>query len=106
MKSSCDYFEKRHMLVCFDECKYSIDENIKSAIDNWIKYGLNPGTCTRLLLEGKYLKAYDYAHPLIKPHWKGHVVFVEKVSLKYRGKNMEKHKLSFKGKTDELGCYT
>ena len=76
--------------------KYKIDISIKEAIDNWIKLGLNPGSCTTLLLKGDYLEAYNHAHPLIKPHWDEHVAYVESLPLECRGENMKAWKKSFK----------
>ena len=66
-----------------------VDENIVQAINSWVKYGLDPGSCTRLLLEGKYNEAYLHAHPLIKPYWSDHVAYVKSLPLECRGKNMQ-----------------
>lgn len=69
---------------------YRVDESITSAIDLWIHHGIEPGSCTMLLLEGKYEEAFLHAHPLIKPHWQDHIDYVEKhVPKECRGENME-----------------
>ena len=54
-----------------------VDTNITDAIDALIKYGCQPGSCTTLLLEGKYDEAYRHAHPHIKPHWDDHIKYIE-----------------------------
>ena len=72
-----------------------VDQSIIEAIDMWIKHGLNPGSCTRLLLEGNYAQAYQHAHPIIKPYWIDHVAYVMSIHERYRGDNMQKHKDSF-----------
>ena len=73
-----------------------VDSNIREAVHVWIKYGIDPGSCTKLLLEGKYDKALLHAHPLIKPYWKDHIAYIESIPEKYRGKNMKSHKLEKK----------
>ena len=72
-----------------------IDENIKDAIDVWIKFGIYPGSCTTLLLKGEYDEALKHAHPLIKPHWKDHISYIEKIPIECRGENMESWKKKF-----------
>ena len=74
----------------------TIDENIKSAIDLWISHGLEPGSCTRLLLEGDHEEAFKHAHPLIKPFWNDHVAYIETLPLECRGENMSDWKEKFK----------
>jgi len=73
-----------------------VDENIKSAIDNWINHGLEPGSCTTLLLKGDYEEALKHAHPLIKPHWEDHIEYVESLPIKCRGPYMEEWQEKFK----------
>jgi len=68
---------------------YQIDINIKEAIDVWIEYGIDPGSCTRLLLKGEYNEAFKHAHPLIKPHWDDHIAYIETLPKECRGQNME-----------------
>lgn len=70
---------------------HRIDKNIKDAIDAWINYGLDPGSCTTLLLQGRYDEAFLHAHPLIKPHWDDLVAYVKTIPAKYRGENMQSH---------------
>lgn len=71
----------------------NIDKNIKDAIDNWILHGLSPGSCTTLLLMGKYDEAFNHAHPLIKPHWEDHIKYIESLPEICRGNNFSKWKL-------------
>jgi len=73
---------------------YRVDQNIVEAIEVWIKYGIKPGSCTTLLLEGNYDEALLHAHPLIKPHWDDHIAYIKSLPMKYRGKFMKKHKES------------
>lgn len=73
-----------------------IDKNIKEAIDLWISHGINPGSCTTLLLEGDYDEAYKHAHPLIKPHWEDHISYIQSLPMECRGKNMKSWKEKFK----------
>lgn len=68
---------------------HNVDINIIEAVDAWIKYGLNPGSCTRLLLEGKYEEAFKHAHPLIKPYWKDHIAYIETTPKECRGVHMK-----------------
>ncbi|MCP3924850.1 MAG: hypothetical protein GY714_19910 [Desulfobacterales bacterium] len=70
----------------------TVDESIISAVENWINHGLDPGSCTRLLLEGKYEEALSHAHPLIKPHWHDHIAFIQSLPEQCRGENMEEWK--------------
>jgi len=71
-----------------------VDQNIKEAVAVWIEYGINPGSCTKLLLEGKYDEAFLHAHPLIKPYWKDHIAYIETLPKECRGKNVK----TWKGK--------
>lgn len=72
-----------------------VDISIKEAIDVWISHGLDPGSCTRLLLKGDYEEAKKHAHPLILPHWDDHIAYVESIHIKYRHNNMKAWKESF-----------
>ena len=74
----------------------NIDENIIGAINNWISHGLIPGSCTELLLRGDYEEAFKHAHPLIKPHWKDHIEYIERLPMKYRGENFDIWKIKKK----------
>jgi len=71
-----------------------VDENIKQAIDVWIEHGIYPGSCTSLLLEGKYDKAFLHAHPLIKPYWDDHITYIKTLPEACRGENMKAWKES------------
>ena len=73
-----------------------IDTNIKEAIDVWISHGLEPGSCTRLMLEGDFDEAYKHAHPLIKPHWEDHIQYVLSLPKECRGENMQIWREKFK----------
>lgn len=84
---------------------YRVDQNIIEAIDLWISHGLEPGSCTTLLLKGEYDEAFLHAHPLIKPHWKDHITYVESLPDKYRGKNFESWK-EFKQNLGEEMAFT
>ena len=66
-----------------------VDLNIVEAVEIWIMYGIDPGSCARLMLEGNYKKAYKNAHVLIKPHWSDHVTYIETLPDECRGKNMK-----------------
>ena len=57
----------------------NVDTSITSAIELWYTDGLPPGSCTELLLRGRYEEAFKHAHPLIKPHWYDHIEYVETV---------------------------
>ncbi|MCK5015905.1 MAG: hypothetical protein KAS32_02445 [Candidatus Peribacteraceae bacterium] len=74
-----------------------VDENIIQAVDNWRKYGLPPGSCTELLLRGEYEEAYLHAHPLIKPHWRDHLIYIEDLPEEFRGINYD----TWKGELNE-----
>ena len=73
-----------------------VDDNIIQAIELWAKYGLNPGSCTTLLLKGEYDEAFKHAHPLIKPYWEDHIKYVESLQIEYRKENMVSWKNKFK----------
>jgi len=66
-----------------------IDENIKNSIDVWIDHGINPGSCTELLLRGDYDEAFKHAHPMIKPFWEDHIEYVESMPEACRGENFD-----------------
>jgi len=66
-----------------------VDENIICAVDSWIQHGINPGSCTELLLRGKYDEAFKHAHPLIKPYWEDHITYIESLPEACRGKNFD-----------------
>ncbi len=66
-----------------------VDTNISDAIEVWITHGLNPGSCTELLLRGNYDEALKHAHPLIKPYWKDHIEYVESMPEACRGENYD-----------------
>jgi len=61
-----------------------VDENITQAIDLWISHGIDPGSCTRLLLLGEYDEALKHAHPLIKPHWDDHIAYIKSLPKECR----------------------
>jgi len=65
-----------------------IDENIKDAINSWMLHGLQPGSCTTLLLRGNYDEAFKHAHPLIKPYWEDHIRYIESLPEICRGINV------------------
>jgi hypothetical protein len=71
-----------------------IDSSISDAVDAWIQQGLNPGTCTELLLRGDYDRAFLYAHPLIKRDWNDYIAYMETLPPECRGENFD----SWKGK--------
>ena len=75
-----------------------VDEHIVQAIDLWISHGIDPGSCTYLLLRGDYTEAFKHAHPLIKPFWDDHIAYVEALPDKCRGENMIAWKEKFKDK--------
>lgn len=76
--------------------KYQVDSNITEAIDRWIIHGIKPGSCTSLLLEGKYDEAYLHAHPLIKPYWQDHIDYIETLPKECRGENMSQWEKSIR----------
>ncbi len=57
--------------------KLMVDKNIIEAIDVWIEYGCQPGSCTTLLLQGKYGEAYRHAHPHVQFCWDDHIKYIE-----------------------------
>jgi len=63
--------------------------SITSAIDLWISHGLKPGSCTELLLRGEYERAFQHAHPIIKPYFADHIKYVELISEECRGENFD-----------------
>jgi len=69
-----------------------LDQNIIDAIEVWITHGLNPGSCTELLLRGEYEKAFKHAHPLIHDHWQDHIDYVERLPKECRGDNFDNWK--------------
>lgn len=72
---------------------YMVDDSIVSAVKLWIEHGIPPGSCTELLLRGDYDRAFKSAHPLIKPHWNDHILFIENCVPEYcRGVNYDKWK--------------
>lgn len=79
---------------------YRLDVHIFEAITNWIDHGLDPGSCTRLLLAGKYDEAKLHAHPLILPVWDDHVAFVESLPKECRGENMRTWQEQFRTPED------
>ena len=76
----------------------NVDQHIIEAVQAWIDHGLEPGSCTRLLLEGDYEEAYKHAHPLIKPYWADHIKYIESIPEECRGTNMK----SWKGKLTKV----
>ena len=46
---------------------YRVDGSMTSAMDAFIMYGHDPGSCTSLLIKGDYEAAMQHAHPLIRP---------------------------------------
>lgn len=66
-----------------------VDVSIQSAAEAWISHGLDPGSCVRLLLQGKYKEALAHAHPLIIPYWEDHVAYIQSLPAECRGENME-----------------
>jgi hypothetical protein len=68
-----------------------VDQNIVDAVKNYFRYGWEPGSCTTLMLRGKYDEARTHAHPHIKNDvaWADHVKFIETcVPLCCRGENV------------------
>ncbi len=78
-----------------------VDQSIIEAIDLWMKYGLDPGSCTRLLLEGNYPEALKHAHPLIKPYWTDHILYIERLPEECKGEHMK----TWKEKSDRHEYY-
>jgi len=60
---------------------YRIDSGIIDAIENFIMYGLPPGSCAALLLQHEFILAHRHAHHLIKvdEEWLSHVNYVKDV---------------------------
>jgi hypothetical protein len=54
-----------------------VDKHIIDAIDAYYAFGLPCGSCTTLLLEGRYDDAFQHAHTLIKPTWDAHVAYAK-----------------------------
>lgn len=75
-----------------------IDKNIIEAIETWILYGIKPGSCTELLLRGKYEDAYEHAHPVVKRYWDNHVTYIKNLPPEFRGKNFDTWKGTRKAK--------
>ena len=72
---------------------YKVDSNITDALVAWIEYALPPGSCTEYLLRGDYDEAFLHAHPMIKPYWDDHILYVELNIPEYcRGENYDKWK--------------
>ena len=66
-----------------------VDVNITEAIELWIKHGIPAGSCTELLLRGRYDEAFLHAHPHIKPHWLDHIEYIESLPIECRNENYE-----------------
>lgn len=66
-----------------------VDQNIVDAVQAWIDHGIDPGSCTTLLLKGEYEEAFLHAHPLLVPYWTDHVKYIESLPAECRGANME-----------------
>lgn len=66
-----------------------VDQSISDAVDKWLSNGINPGSCTELLLRGDYDEAFLHAHPLIKPFWKEHIRYIESIPAECRGENYD-----------------
>ena len=87
-----------------------VDRNITQACDAWIEHGLQPGSCTELLLRGRYEEAFKHAHPLIKPHWDDHITYIESLPLycrngnydRWKGAEEYKHRFEFDDEVFEL----
>lgn len=73
--------------------EYKVCDSITGAIENWVKYGLPPGSCTEFLLRGDYERARLSAHMLIRypdEVWTEHVLFVQNCVPEYcRGENYD-----------------
>ena len=72
--------------------EYEVCDSIVGAIENWINYGLEPGSCTEFLLRGDYERAKLSAHMLLRPDriWNEHVEFVKNCVPEYcRGENYD-----------------
>lgn len=54
-------------------------DSIVSAIRVFFVYGLSPGSCTELLLKGKYDEAKLHAHMMLRDDdtWTDHINFIE-----------------------------
>lgn len=66
-----------------------VDQNIVDAVVAWMSHGIEPGSCTTLLLQGKYDEAKLHAHPLILPYWQDHIKYIESLPVECRGENMK-----------------
>jgi hypothetical protein len=71
------------------ETVFQVDMNIADAVEAWHDHGLPPGSCTELLLRGRYDEARKHAHPLILPHWDDHVKWIETIPVVCRGANFD-----------------
>ena len=91
-----------------DNRTYTVDSGITSAIDLFITYGCQPGSCTSLLLQGKYARANEHAHVMIKHGkvWEDHVGFVKYIVPKFvKGKNFDTWKGFTNPIQNEVGEY-
>ena len=66
-----------------------IDQNISDAVEKWLIHGISPGSCTELMLRGKYDEAFEHAHILVKPFWKEHIRYIESIPAECRGENYD-----------------
>ncbi len=71
---------------------FNIDPSIKEAVELWVDHGLNPGSCTELLLRGDYDRAFKYAHPHIKPFWNDYVEYIKTIPIECRNENYDSWK--------------
>jgi len=80
-----------------------VDDNIVSAIDMWIEHGIPAGSCTELLLRGRYDEALLHAHPMIKPFWNDHIQYIENyVPIECRNENYN----TWKGQRYNINDFT
>jgi hypothetical protein len=69
-----------------------VDRSISEAAEMWVAHGINPGSCTELLLRGDYEEAFMHAHLLIKPFWDDHIKYIESLPPQCRGENYDNWK--------------
>ena len=55
----------------------TLEEGIKSALENWILYGFYPGNFTYYMITKQYYEASLIIHDLLKPHFVDHMHSIE-----------------------------
>ncbi|KZX78241.1 hypothetical protein A3715_10260 [Oleiphilus sp. HI0009] len=68
--------------------KLKLDMDVVKSIALWYQHGIEAGSFTMALLEGRYKDAEHAAHPLMKPHIEDHIQYVESLPEEGRGSNV------------------